>query len=242
MTTPYPLSPPADQIMTGDLWTPGQVGPPDMYPSQMAPSTKLRLMSQSGRFLAGVGATDADPSAQYQSLTEERMDQMQGEEQDYPDELQHLQNLDDVMGSGIFDPAMSHQHVHPDAGVFASDPSLPGYVAREKFYQPSEVIDANTGQPVVYVPGGAVAVDPRTPSALELLALFEPGYYADPNVPAVPTWNAPGAAQSVGAEEPAPPVPEKEPASLAMIAISFGVMGAAVGLFVGTLMKRKKGR
>lgn len=78
---------------------------------------------------------------------------------DYPNELDILQQADDVDGNGVFDPAGSHGNVHGDYGVFADHVSLPGYVERDRFYQPSEVIDATTGNKVVYVPGGAVAID-----------------------------------------------------------------------------------
>jgi len=78
---------------------------------------------------------------------------------DYPNELDALQAADDVQGNGMFDPPGSHGNVHPDYGIFADHESLPGYVARDRFYTPSEVVDATTGKQVMYVPGGAVAID-----------------------------------------------------------------------------------
>jgi len=75
----------------------------------------------------------------------------------YPNELDVLAEADDVSGNGVFDPNLTHGNNHPDAGVFADKLSFPGYVAREKFYGPSEVTDITTGDPVEFVPGGAVA-------------------------------------------------------------------------------------
>jgi len=75
----------------------------------------------------------------------------------YPNELDLLAAADDVAGNGVFDPNGTHGNVHPNAGVFQDKQSLPGYIDREKFYAPSEVLDVTSGQPVNYVPGGAVA-------------------------------------------------------------------------------------
>jgi hypothetical protein len=78
---------------------------------------------------------------------------------DYANELDTLQVADDVQGNGMFDPFGSHGNINPDVGVFQDHLGIPGYLERERFYAPSEVTDGTTGQPVMYVPGGAVAID-----------------------------------------------------------------------------------
>lgn len=94
---------------------------------------------------------------------------------DYPNELNALAELDDVQGNGIFDPAGSQPNIHPDEGIFGDREGLPGYIAREQPFAPSEVIDINTGKPVMYVPGNAFMMDPRTQWMLDEAKLYEPG-------------------------------------------------------------------
>ena len=108
-----------------------------------------------GRQLSGVDMDHAEPT------------------RDYANELDTLQVADDVVGNGVFDPAGSAGNVHRDAGVFADHQGLPGYLARERFYQESEVLDVTTGLPVVYVPGGAVPVDEAQVRALQMRRLWE---------------------------------------------------------------------
>jgi hypothetical protein len=73
--------------------------------------------------------------------------------------LRTLEKDDDVEGNGIFDGARRRPINYPDAGIFASSYGIPGYIARGRSFAESEVIDATTGAPVVYVPGGAVSID-----------------------------------------------------------------------------------
>lgn len=111
---------------------------PDLRPSGSGPGYSV-FNSAYGRHLAGVD--DADGRGM----------------ETYPNELDILAVEDDVDGNGVFDPNLSHGNVHKDGGVFNDHQSLPGYVARDHFYSPSEVEDLTTGKPVNYVPGGAVA-------------------------------------------------------------------------------------
>lgn len=77
----------------------------------------------------------------------------------YPNELDALAVADDTAGNGVFDPNGSHGNIHPDGGVFQDHQSLPGYVARDKFYELSEVNDLTRHDgKVMYVPGGAVSL------------------------------------------------------------------------------------
>ncbi len=160
------------------------------------------------------------------------------EMKDYPAVLDELQRLDDVQGNGIFDAPGTHGNIHPDAGVFADREALPGYIARERFFKPSEVIDVNSGRPVVYVPGNAFMLDPRTEHVLEQRNLYEPGLpstggrgtpFASPWIPNEPAW-------PVGQTDEA----ASAPASGTKLFIAAGLAGLALGAVVG-LMSPKKG-
>jgi hypothetical protein len=141
--------------MTGDLTPAWAMQPANLRASSLNPAYQQYPQTR-GRQLAGLGDN--------------------GSPLDYPTELNSLQVTDDVDGNGVFDPPGSQGNIHADAGIFADHASLPGYLAREQFYRPSEVMDATTGRPVMYVPGGAVAIDPQQREALEtLIALYEPG-------------------------------------------------------------------
>lgn len=159
---------------------------------------------------------------------------------DYPNELDALQVADDVNGNGMFDPPGSHGNVHPDYGIFADHESLPGYVARDKFYTPSEVVDATTGNQIMYVPSGAVSIDHAQRKAFQDTLLWElpPGVnpYATHDVPdmsIVTPWEATLPVGQVD-EEPA-----KEPASNLQMFLVAGVAGLSIGL-VAALMAKKK--
>ena len=77
----------------------------------------------------------------------------------YPNELDSLAQAEDVVGNGVFDPNDTHGNIHPDAGVFQDHQNLPGYVARDHFYELSEVKDLTRPDGrVMYVPGGAVSL------------------------------------------------------------------------------------
>ena len=122
-------------------------GPPDMWPSGLGPEYSV-YASAHGRHLAG--DNEMEPKG-IDSQTSEGIET-------YPNELNVLSQADDVDGNGVFDPHGSHGNVHPDAGVFQDHESLPGYVARDHFYDLSEVEDlTKPGGRTMYVPGGAVA-------------------------------------------------------------------------------------
>lgn len=156
----YPNYP--SQPNSGIVPPPGAFGPPDMYPtSSTAPYFQSRLDSMYGRHLAG-------------SDTHKRMGD--SAEPAYAlNELKLMEELDDSSGNGVFDPPGTRPNTYPDAGVFANSYAYPGYLARERFYQPSEVVDVTTGRPVTYVNGGAVSMD----SAAQV-AFIESNRYAPP--------------------------------------------------------------
>jgi hypothetical protein len=159
MTMPlYPQRYPS-QPFTGKL--PLQVGPPDaLYSSGTAPYYQSQIDRAHGRTLAGVNADVQDENA----------------EPGYAlNELRVMAEMDDVQANGIFDPPSSSPNIYPDAGILATRASIPGYLARERLYAPSEVRDVTTGRPVIYVNSGAVSMD----SAAQV-AFIERGEYAPP--------------------------------------------------------------
>lgn len=183
---PYPTFP-----EKGFTQAPQRYGPPDLRPSGLGPGYSV-YSSSHGRNLAGMSSDNFDS------------DNAEGIET-YPNELNALSEADDVMGNGLFDPNLTHGNVHPDAGVFQDHLSLPGYVARDKFYQVSEVKDLTNGGNVMYVPGGAVSFQEgqvETLRAKNLLWEIPPGVSPIPpgQVQKTSIVDAPTATQSVGQE------------------------------------------
>jgi len=155
-------------------------------------------------------------------------------------ELAVYAEKDDVQGDGIFDPPGTEPNIYPDAGVFAQRYDLPGYLARERMYQSSEVVDATTGRPVIYVNGGAVSMDSAAQVAFIERNLYGP---IEPVVrrqratapPYKSTWNArqnpvPISTSGLGAE----------PWSGTKLLLATAAAGAALGGLYAML--RKKGR
>lgn len=164
---------------------------------------------------------------------------------DYPNELNVLSIADDVQGNGVFDPPGSQGNIHPDQGVFADHLTLPGFLVRDKFYEPSQVIDGTTGEPVMYVPAGAVAIDQAQLDAIrerQLLWELPPGVSPQPvTVPDfADTWIPQEygfPVSGLGAEM----VPTTEPVkSKVPLFASFAIVGIAVGIFAATLVKPKR--
>jgi len=154
----YPIYP--STIVNGNLPTMPEMGPPDLRPtSSTAGYYQERLDSMFGRHLAGAEKPVGDDREPAYALNELRL----------------AAEMDDVNGSGIFDPPGTKPNNYPDAGVFAMSWGMPGYLQREKMYAPSEVVDGTTGRPVIYVNGGAVSLD----SAAQI-AVIESGRYAPP--------------------------------------------------------------
>jgi hypothetical protein len=150
-------------------------------------------------------------------------------------ELQVYAEMDDVQGSGIFDPPGSVPNIHPDAGIFADHASLPGYDAREKPFGFSEVKDVTTGRPVRVVPGGAVATD----SAAQI-AFLEKGLYASPQPVVDAAKERPsGMVSTVNVMQNPVPVGGVD-LSDRKVLVAIGVAGVLAG--VGYGMWKKKGR
>lgn len=235
---PYPVY--ASQPMFGgSLPTIDEIGPPDTRPSALNPFYDL-YRGAHGRNFSGLGGTttmSSDPGIR-----------------DYPNELNLLAEMDDVQGNGVFDPHGSHGNIHPDEGVFADHQNLPGYLVRDQYYAPSQVIDGTTGEPVMFVPGGAVAIDQSqldTYRERQLLWELQPGLSPEPVtspdggdtwIPAEYSWPVSGvgadATVSPPGSDPASLSPGSQPKSRVPLIASFAIVGVAVGLFVATITKK----
>lgn len=218
---PYPVYMP--EPTQGQLPTPQQIGPPDTRPSQLNPAYSV-YRGTWGRFLAGLGDTmDTQTRSADVGIA------------DYPNELNLLAEADDVQGNGMFDPFPSHGNIHPDFGVFGDHEDIPGYVARDRFYEASEVIDGTTGRPVMYVPSGAIALDPGQVAAYHERQLWEipPSLY-----PAPPT-GVPSEGEVIPTEYSQPIGQAQEAtmggASTGNKLLMFGIAGLGVGILAATL-------
>jgi len=223
---PYPVY--RDTRFYGDLAPYPIAVHTDLNPSGHNPAYSVYAGAH-GRHLAGLGTMDID------SINAEGI-------QNYPNELAILADSDDVVGNGVFDPHGSHGNVHADQGVFQDHLSLPGYIDRERFYAPSEVIDATTGRPLMYVPGGAVPIDDGQRRAFEDRLLWElpPGVNPwQPNptpfessvIPTDAAWPISG----LGAE-PAPSSGLGEKGFY----IAAGIIGVSVGIFVAVVTQKAR--
>lgn len=225
---PYPVYT-STPIFGGNLPTIDEDGPPDMRPSGMNPYYDSYRGAR-GRNFAGLG--------------DDKMSADVGIK-DYPNELNMLAEADDVQGNGVFDPHGSHGNIHPDYGVFADHQNLPGYIVRDQFYQQSQVIDGTTGEPVMYVPSGAVAIDQAQADTIrerQLLWELPPGVspqettspdWADGGGDWIPQeWSNPVSGLGDDAVAPAPAGVQ------AGVFAGFAIMGIAVGIFAATVMKR----
>lgn len=221
---PYPVFKEHELPFTPQTW------PPDLRPSGLGPGQSV-YSSTFGRNLAGLGADEMVD--QYDSSNSEGIET-------YPNELDLLAQGDDVVGNGVFDPNDTHGNIHPQDGLFQDHQSLPGYVARDKFYQVSEVTDlTQPGEQVVYVPGGAVSLQQGQQEALtQNQLLWQLPHYSPAPLPSLREQsivNAPTETNPVGQ------APATEAPNYKMYYIFAGV-GMAAGLAWVLLSKKKKGR
>lgn len=187
---------------------------PDLRPSGAGPGNPV-FKSEYGRHLAGL---DADGRGM----------------ETYANELDILAVEDDVQGNGVFDPNLTHGNIHPDSGVFSDHQSLPGNIAREHFYSPSEVTDLTTGKPVNYVPGGAVSFQQgQEETFYELPEQVSPINY--PDVEDTSNWIPHEASRPIsGAEEPGTTT---STINWAHVGIAVA-LGAAAGVALGYVVKK----
>jgi len=195
------------------------------YTSSTAPHYQSKIDAAHGRRLAG---------------TEDEVQDENVEHGWAANELAVMAEMDDVQNDGIFDPPGTLPNIYPDAGVLAARFDIPGYLARERMYAKSEVIDSTTGRPVVYVNGGSVSMD----SAAQI-AFLERGMYApsQPVIGASRARNMPDQSivnvrvnpQAIGQAAPATGMPVWQVLALTG-AIGLGI-GALYQVFAG---KKKK--
>jgi len=135
---PYTGTPPS-------MWSDVNRASDTRYSSSTAPHYQSLIDKAHGRHLAG---TDDEV-------------QDEGADSGYAlNELRLMAEMDDVQNNGVFDnPAATPPNIHSDAGVFSVRFSLPGYLARERMFHPSEVRDVTTGRPIVVVPNSPIAFD-----------------------------------------------------------------------------------
>lgn len=231
----YPVSP--STPFTGQLPSMAAMGPPDLRASSGTSPHNQRVMEQAhGRRIAGIG---------------EVMDE-KSEPAWATNELDYYAEMDDVQGSGVFDAPGTEPNNYPDAGILADRFSKPGYLARERMYAESEVRDVTTGRPVVYVNGGAVAMD----SAAQI-AFIERDLYAPPvpvldqadhtYIPEESTaWErihpVPISTSGLGLEA-SPPAPAPQPSgwSAGKTLAVIGVVAFAGGALYAVFRPKKKG-
>lgn len=225
MIKSFPRYPQGIHRETGIQVTPYAFGPPALRPSQMNP-----------RFTRSV------QGRQLGDTSHEGIDSMNAEGiETYPNELDQLALEDDIVGNGVFDPNLTHGNNHPDAGIFADRVGLPGYIARETFYAPSEVQDLTTGQPVMVVPGGAVAFQQGQEQTFnELINLFSTPPRSE-WVPQAPpqsdTWVPQEFSRPVGVDPPA------AQASAPWPTWAYLGIGAGVGLGIAfAISQMRRGR
>jgi hypothetical protein len=138
------------QLFYGPLVSEGIQSTQSPYPEgraiallgQPSPSLEARMMAHRGRL---AGFDDDEIGNEPPRSDANKWSELATEQ---------LEKDDDVYGSGIFDrPGRMTSNVGD--GVFASDYSLPGYVARESPYAVSrDITDVTSGGEVVMIPGG----------------------------------------------------------------------------------------
>lgn len=139
---------PTQDYISRQLYKIGQVGP----------SAEADWMKAHGRYLSGIGGLGCGPCAgkPMSGLGGENETQAPWDPEFRDGFMRELEREDDVYGSGIFDTYGRPGTVHPDMGLFADNPSVPGYIDREILYKVSpEISDITNGARVVVVaPGG----------------------------------------------------------------------------------------
>jgi len=122
--------------------------------------------------------------------------------------------LDDSVGNGIFDGPGAAPIQHAGSGLFESHYAEPGYLYREQMTKPGAVVSTQTGDPVLFRPGGGGWNE-------DMAATWQP-YDAE-----VPRFYGAGATDDE--------LPDKKPASMAQWAFAGLIVGVAAALMVGTL-------
>jgi hypothetical protein len=231
MTRPtYPVYP--STIMNGTLPAMRDMGPPDLYPSSStAPYYQRRLDSMYGRHLAGLGTTTKRPGGDAEPAYA-------------VNELRLLAEMDDVQDNGVFDPPGTRPNIYPDAGIMASSYSIPGYLARERSWAKSEVMDVNTGRPIVYVPSGAQSLDTTAQIAFIEGGAYNPpkpflDMFSEERMRRASTVNVAQNPVPIGADVvPAPP--PAAPSKLGTLMVALALVGVGAGAVVAFSMPKQQ--
>lgn len=145
MPIPYPNMG-GRQVYTGQPMTTDILNLSRPTRGQLSPAYQEQWQMQHGRELAGFGA-HGGPHGGPGIIGDNRYDGQ---------DLSDLEQEDDSVGSGIFDPAGAST-VHQTMGVFQDHPAVPGYIARNlPFTVNKDVADITDGADVVEVPGGGL--------------------------------------------------------------------------------------
>lgn len=140
---------PSNQPYTGKLDNPDPISRSLALIGQEAPAVANEHAAEHGRFLSGLGKSEASKAAPKAAAK-------QDEVPDYAD-VAEMEQQDDVMGSGIFDPFSRPATVNSNMGVFEAHYSLPGYHAREvPFTVNHEIRDISNDADVVGIPSGGL--------------------------------------------------------------------------------------
>jgi len=140
---------PSNQLYDGPVFDPSPISAELAITGQVNPIVARTQATEHGQFLSGLG--DPDPMHE-PDVVENVIERAEHAE------VYDLEQQDDVLGSGIFDPYHRPGTSNTNTGVFASHNSLPGYVAREvPFTVSNEVTDLTDDASIVVVPGGGMA-------------------------------------------------------------------------------------
>lgn len=220
----YPIYP--TQITGGNLPSMRQMGPPDLRASSStAPFYQGKFDKMYGRHLAGVGFGDV-PAVVADEQTEHGW---------AVNEVQTMEAMDDVQASGVFDPPGSRPNVNPDYGILAVRYSLPGFIAREKMFAPSEVRDVTNGEQVVHVPAGWTVADDASKIAFVQNRFYQPQ-------PSVLNWSKQSPVNRKQTQDAT--IPTEPVSGLGGLSSSTVLIGALAiaGLAAGAWAVTKKGK
>lgn len=138
------LQAPSNQLHYGPAYDSSPVSSRLALTGQLNPEFAHQYAAQNGRYLPGLGAA---PMKSEQVI-----------ERDEHAEIYDLEQQDDVLGSGVFDPYHRPGTANTNMGVFTSHYSLPGYDARAiPFVTANDVTDLTDDASIVHVPGGGMA-------------------------------------------------------------------------------------
>ena len=139
---------PAHQLFYGPEYDPDPISSQMAITGQLNPVIERRFAAQDGQYLSGVDGMNGNDPNVHENLIERTEHK----------EVYDLEQQDDTLGSGIFDPYNRPGTANTNTGVFTTHNSLPGYLAREiPFVVSNDVTDLTDDASIVSVPGGGMA-------------------------------------------------------------------------------------